>query len=643
MTPEDRYDIIHLIHKGRAGGVYRAEDTLLHREVAMRRLYSETGSTDISFYKDDFITISQQIAALEHPGITKVLDAGIDSDGAYIISEINEGHSLLEMLKARHPFRETEGLEIIAQILEALDYAHQHQFYHGSINLTSISLEQRARGGYRSTITDLGLSHLASFIHGVDCPSSYLADPTMIAPEIHQGSPPSALTDLYSCGHLCYTILIGTHPFINLPREEVYQKNQRDLIPKLTDISEISPATSQWVHQLIQAKKSNRTPSIKEAIATIPITTTPKHYVRQANKPFLFPNVSQNSQSVTQHYPSNSSNFLTQTNTLNKRTVSPTHTLPLYITICLFIACVSIGWIITQPQSVFSKEVQTLHPPSSDLTLETTLESPKETTHSLLNENTKKGRRLAQDERFSSFSKALSIYAHWYFTPDYFNGLRYDYYYAKQSKLHQPPTFKDELLVFHQQQVVHATRELANSMPRDQFTLEAFVHIDEVCANGGIISCSEDSETYSRGFYLGYNETGAATFKVSSSKKTTLLQSHTTPFPSHQWVHLVGVFQQNSLHLFINGKETARAPHGHKMTMARDLPKFLLGGYQDKDTSSAMTGAIRAAAIYRSALTTNEVKELYLFRSTREKADKEILRNIKEHQKIRHPEEEAGP
>ena len=96
----NRYQVTHLIARGGMALVYRAQDLLLNRAVALKILYPEL-SLDASFV-ERFRREAQAAANLSHPNIVPVFDWGQDGDNYFIVMELVEGTSLAEMLRRSH-------------------------------------------------------------------------------------------------------------------------------------------------------------------------------------------------------------------------------------------------------------------------------------------------------------------------------------------------------------------------------------------------------------------------------------------------------------------------------------------------------------------------------------------------------------
>lgn len=267
---EERYEIIKLLGKGRTGGVYEAEDVNLGRKVAMRRFFSLNNQINFSEYKEDFEKVAQSLSALQHPNLLRVYDAGVDDDGAYIISQLLEGETLHQRIKSGGiPVWEVHDLA--QQMLDALSTAHAEGFVHGAITPGSILMSPRARGGYLYVILDMGLSRLAPLIQGKDSVLSVMADPAILAPELFGGGVANERADLYMLGHILYMSLAGGHPFGGVSSDEA-EKMHGGGLPPLGKFNEDVPEDFRlWIEKLIKFNPDERPASAVEALNALPM------------------------------------------------------------------------------------------------------------------------------------------------------------------------------------------------------------------------------------------------------------------------------------------------------------------------------------------------------------------------------------
>src|SRR5438034_8592449 len=116
-TRLDRYEVIELIGKGGMGEVYRAQDTKLPREVAIKSSTQQ--------FTDRFKREAQVIASLNHPNICTLYDIGPD----YLVMELVDGPTLADRIK-ESPLSLKDASKIARQIADALDYAHDKGVVH---------------------------------------------------------------------------------------------------------------------------------------------------------------------------------------------------------------------------------------------------------------------------------------------------------------------------------------------------------------------------------------------------------------------------------------------------------------------------------------------------------------------------------
>ncbi|MFC5050643.1 serine/threonine protein kinase [Rubritalea spongiae] len=272
---EERYEFTRIIGKGRTGGVYEATDHQLERKVAIRRFYSAKGDTSVNGWEETFTNLTHNLSSLLHPNLLGILEAGVDEDGAYLIYPFIEGDTLSKHVD-KGPLEETEVYEMAAQLLDALQLAHNNGFIHGAMSTGSITLTPRARGGYTAIINDLGLSRLAPLIQGIESAYARMADPVIMPPEMFEDKEATSQSDLYMLGHLIYLSLIGGHPFAEIDLAELSRAHRDGTLPPITDYrSDLCPKFIEWIAKLTESNVKKRFSGASEALHRLP-TLTPK-------------------------------------------------------------------------------------------------------------------------------------------------------------------------------------------------------------------------------------------------------------------------------------------------------------------------------------------------------------------------------
>src|SRR6202166_4764561 len=127
----NRYQVTHLIARGGMAMVYRAEDTLLNRAVALKILYPEL-SADHSFV-ERFRREAQAAANLSHPHIVPVFDWGESDSTYFIVMEYVAGEPLSAIIRSEGPMPPVRAARIASDIASALSYAHRSGVVHRDI------------------------------------------------------------------------------------------------------------------------------------------------------------------------------------------------------------------------------------------------------------------------------------------------------------------------------------------------------------------------------------------------------------------------------------------------------------------------------------------------------------------------------
>jgi serine/threonine-protein kinase len=206
-----RYRLTDRIAAGGMGEVWRGEDVLLNRAVAVKLL--PTGRAGDESFLARFRAEARYAASLSHPGIARVYDYGESAEfgGAYLIMELVKGEPLSAILARAGRLSPDATLDIIGQAARALDAAHQAGIIHRDIKPGNLLVA----GGGTTKITDFGI---ATAVRAAQ--ASHLTETGMVmgtamyvSPEQATGAPVDASSDIYSLGVVAYECLAGHVPF----------------------------------------------------------------------------------------------------------------------------------------------------------------------------------------------------------------------------------------------------------------------------------------------------------------------------------------------------------------------------------------------------------------------------------------------
>ena len=202
------YVIESLLARGGMGAVYLATHVRLGRKAALKLIAPEFA--DDRAFRSRFLRESELAAALDHPNVIPIYDAG-ETDGVlYLAMRYVRGSSLQAVLRERGSLPLDEALRLADQIGGALDAAHAAGLVHRDVKPANIMLAEPDTHAY---LCDFGLAKRAS-AHGITQAGSFLGTVDFSSPEQIEGLPLDGRADLYSLGCVVYNCLTGRPPYL---------------------------------------------------------------------------------------------------------------------------------------------------------------------------------------------------------------------------------------------------------------------------------------------------------------------------------------------------------------------------------------------------------------------------------------------
>ena len=224
----DRYELEDAIGRGGMGQVWRATDTVLGREVAvktidLRTVPDESGAA--RFEREARVT-----AGMSHPNIVTVHDSGVEGDTAFLVMELLPGPSLAERLR-EGPLPVAEVEEVGRQVAAALDAAHARGLVHRDIKPGNIVY---AADG-RVRVLDFGITQLAESTgsQALTATHTVMGTAEYLAPEQAMGGRVDGRADLYALGCVLYALLAGRPPFSGPTPVATMMMHANDPVPDL--------------------------------------------------------------------------------------------------------------------------------------------------------------------------------------------------------------------------------------------------------------------------------------------------------------------------------------------------------------------------------------------------------------------------
>ncbi|HEY4451005.1 MAG TPA: protein kinase [Solirubrobacteraceae bacterium] len=206
-TLAGRYELLEVLGRGGMGVVYRAQDLVLRRTVAVKVLPAELAEEQPA-HVARFEREARAAASLAHPRIVAVFDTGIDEGTRFIAMECVSGASLAAVLGDRAPLDPASAARIGEQVADALAAAHAAGLVHRDIKPANVMLG--ADGAVK--VLDFGIAR-ADGHTTLTQEQSVLGSAAYMAPEQAQGERADERSDIYSLGCLLYALLTGRPPF----------------------------------------------------------------------------------------------------------------------------------------------------------------------------------------------------------------------------------------------------------------------------------------------------------------------------------------------------------------------------------------------------------------------------------------------
>ncbi len=232
-----RYEVVRELGKGAMGVVYLAKDPLIGRLVALKtiRAIAHADDDETKEFQQRFIREAQAAGILNHPSIVTVHDIGQDdtSNVSFIAMEYVEGQNLKEVLSQGRNLTFEQSADIVAQVAEALDFAHAKGIVHRDVKPANIILVD----GIRAKITDFGIAKIASGAANLTTTGQFLGTPNYMAPEQVKGAPVDGRTDIFALGICLYECLTRRKPFGGDSLTSISYKIVHEPFPPLHDVN----------------------------------------------------------------------------------------------------------------------------------------------------------------------------------------------------------------------------------------------------------------------------------------------------------------------------------------------------------------------------------------------------------------------
>ncbi len=242
------YEIREQIGAGGYGAVYKAYETSVNRDVAVKVILPEHANK--SEFAQRFEAEARLVAQLEHPHIVPLYAYWRDDAGAFLVMRYVKGGSLRDVLQTQSAVSLAQTARLLNHITGALEVAHSAGVIHRDLKPGNILLDERGN----AYLTDFGIAKQLDDDARITGTDSIVGTFAYLAPEQVQGESVSPQTDTYALGIMLYEMLVGEHPFADTPIMMMVTKHLQEPVPPITENRPDLPGYIDHVIQKATAK-----------------------------------------------------------------------------------------------------------------------------------------------------------------------------------------------------------------------------------------------------------------------------------------------------------------------------------------------------------------------------------------------------
>jgi serine/threonine-protein kinase len=261
----DHYKIRSHIAQGGMGDIYRAQDLLSGRDVALKIPNKAMIGDPAQFER--FQRELEAMRTLQHPALQHGLESGRYNSTPFLVTELVEGQSLREVIRSSAPFSIERSLALTRKIADAMAYCHEHDIIHRDLKPENILVSQDDQ----PVILDFGLA-LTKNARRVTYAnfSGTAGTPDYMAPEQVEGQRGDVRTDVYAVGTMLYEMIAGKPPFTGEDQMAIMAMHLHGAVPRLDKaVSGVSPQVATIAAKCMQRNPDDRYPDMRSLIQAI--------------------------------------------------------------------------------------------------------------------------------------------------------------------------------------------------------------------------------------------------------------------------------------------------------------------------------------------------------------------------------------
>ena len=281
LTPGDNfgtYRIVREIGRGAMGAVFEAEHLQLHKRVAIKVLLPDAAAEREAVQR--FLREGEAAARIRHEHIVDVSDVGMRDGVSYLVMELLDGETLAQRLARKGPFGDTELVDLMIPVCDALAVAHESGVIHRDVKPENIFLARTRRGTIKPKLVDFGISHVQRSndpkIARLTSSAILIGTPCYLSPEAARSAHKvDARSDQYAFGVTLFECRTGTLPY---ERTSVFEMISAILLeeppPPSERVAGIDPRLEAVILRAMSRSPSDRFPDMRAlARALLPLAS----------------------------------------------------------------------------------------------------------------------------------------------------------------------------------------------------------------------------------------------------------------------------------------------------------------------------------------------------------------------------------
>ena len=246
-----RYRLLTLLGAGGMGEVWRARDTVLDRDVAVKLLRDVDDPTMAERFRRESLSTARVV----HDDVVKIFDAGSDDNDVFLVMELLPGPTLAEPLQQRGAMPVDMAVEYTRQVAGALGAAHRAGVVHRDIKPANLMFD----GDGRLTVLDFGIAYAMTGVDaGLTQTGHVIGSPSYLSPEQASGDPVGPPADVYSLGCVLFEMLTGKVPYSAPHPVKILHMHLSEPVPRITDFRAVPAPLARLVTRMLDKNPAAR-------------------------------------------------------------------------------------------------------------------------------------------------------------------------------------------------------------------------------------------------------------------------------------------------------------------------------------------------------------------------------------------------